>query len=122
MTGNRSLIAIGAGVIALVVVTLAVVLLTDDGGATNFPSDSPEAALQGYLGALEAGDVDAAFAAFSPDVRSSVDPAAFEREVESRPNAGAGGPDRRYLVTATSVEGDAAQVTVTVEEFYDEDG
>jgi hypothetical protein len=31
MTGNKSLLAIGAGVIALVVVTLAVVLLTDDG-------------------------------------------------------------------------------------------
>ena len=49
MTANRSLLAIGAGVIALVVVTLAVVLLTDE-RSSPFPADAPEAALQGYIG------------------------------------------------------------------------
>ena len=84
MTANRSLLAIGAGVIALVVVTLAVVLLTDDAARTSFPSDSPEAALQAYLAALEDDDVDEAYAAFSSDVRSRVSRDAFEREFELR--------------------------------------
>ena len=120
MTANRSLLAIGAGVIALVVVTLAVVLLTDDGGQTSFPSDSPEAALQGYLAALEDDDVDAAYAAFSSDVQSRVSHDAFEREVDLRRSPDEP-PDTRYLVASTSLDGDTAQVTITVEEFY-EDG
>jgi hypothetical protein len=119
MTGNKSLLAIGAGVIALVVVTLAVVLLTDDGESVSFGSDAPEAALQSYLTALEDGDADAAFAAFSSDVRSTVDPDAFAREVDLRETE-AGRPDTRYLVSATNVEGDTARVTVTIQEFYGE--
>ncbi|HEX5038702.1 MAG TPA: hypothetical protein VFW95_01025 [Candidatus Limnocylindria bacterium] len=118
MTANRTLLAIGAGVIALVVVTLAVVLLTDDGGRTSFAPDSPEAALQAYLAALEDEDVDVAYAAFSDDVRSRVNADAFEREVGLRDAGSSDGPDTRYLVTASNVDGDTALVTVTVEEFY----
>ena len=119
MTANRSLLAIGAGVIALVVVTLAVVLLTDE-RSTPFPADAPEAALQGYIGALEDGDIDHAYGAFSNEVRSRVSREAFAREVDLRVN-GNERPDTRYLVSATNVEGDTALVTITVEEFY-EDG
>jgi hypothetical protein len=120
MTSHRSLLAIGAGVVALVLVTLAVVLLTDDRTRTSFPEGSPEAALQGYLDALDAGDVEAAYAAFSSEVRSRMSQEAFAREVETR-GTGAERPDTRYLVTATTVDGDTARVTITVEEFY-EDG
>jgi len=116
MTANRSLLAIGAGVIALVVVTMAVVLLTDDGSAA-FPSDAPEAALQAYIGALERGDADGAYRAFSSQVRSTVSRDAFAREVDLRAS-GSERPDTRYLVSATHVEGDTARVTITVEEFY----
>ena len=119
MTTNRSLLAFGAGVIALVVVTLVVVLLTDE-GSTPFPSDAPEAALQAYIGALEDGDFDRAYGAFSSDVRSTVSREAFTREADLR-DSGSERPDTRYLVSATNVEGDTALVTITVEEFY-EDG
>ena len=119
MTANRSLLAIGGGVVALVVVTLAVVLLTDSGGPTSFGPDSPEAALQAYIAALEDGNTDAAYAAFSSDVRSRVSSQALERELDIRD--GGGRPDTRYLLTAASVDGATARVTVTAEEFY-EDG
>jgi len=118
MTANRSLLAIGAGVIALVIVTLAVVLLTDDGDGTSFAPDSPEAALEAYITALEDGNVDAAYAMFSDGVRSRVSADAFEREVGLRDTGTPDGPDTRYLVTATNVDGETALVTVTVEEFY----
>jgi hypothetical protein len=121
MTANRSLLVIGAGVIGLVLVTLAVVLLTDDGDRASFDPDSPEAALQSYLGALEDGDADAAYAIFSEDVRSRVTGEAFEREVDLRDTGTPGRPDARYLVTDTNVDGDSARLIVTVEEFY-EDG
>lgn len=118
MTAYRSLLAIGAGVIALVIVTLAAVLLTDSDDGTSFAPDSPESALQAYLAALQDGDVDAAYAIFSNEVRSRVSADAFEREVRLRDTGTPDGPDTRYLVTATNVDGDTALVTVTVEEFY----
>ena len=53
-------------------------------------------------------------------MQSTVSHDAFEREVDLRRSPDEP-PDTRYLVASTSVDGDTAQVTITVEEFY-EDG
>ena len=49
------------------------VLLAGGREAAQFPADSPEATLQAYLAAYEEGDLDAAHAYFSADVREQMD-------------------------------------------------
>ncbi|MEA2651755.1 MAG: hypothetical protein QOI85_1476, partial [Chloroflexota bacterium] len=48
-SSSRSLLYVALGVVALAVVTIVVVLLAGNREAAEFPTDSPEAALQAYL-------------------------------------------------------------------------
>lgn len=60
-------IAIGAGVLLLAGLVAAVLITRP---AATYPAGSPEAAFQAYLFAYRTGDVEAAYGAFSGDVRS----------------------------------------------------
>lgn len=62
----------GAIAIVLVLIAAATVMLTDDREDASYPSGSPEAALQGYFRAWQAGDVDTAYAALSTHARARV--------------------------------------------------
>lgn len=115
--GDRTLLLIGAGILALVVVAAAVVLLLGSREPTTFPADSPEGVVQRHLAAFEDGDYEAAYAFFSADVQSDVDLETYERT--AREYGGyLGDTSRRILFDRTDVEGDLARVHLTVEEYY----
>jgi ketosteroid isomerase-like protein len=113
---SRSLIYVALGVVALAVVTIVVVLLAGGREAAEFPADSPEAALQRYLAAYEEGDLDAAHALFSADVRERMDREAYQRAVDSW---GVGTePNRTVLFDSTTGTGDRVELHLIVEEFH----
>jgi hypothetical protein len=114
-SANRTLLFIGLGVVGLVAITIAVVLLAGGREAAEFDADSPEAALQRYLAAYEDGDLEAAHAYFSADVRQRMDLDAYQQAVDSW---GIGyEPDRSVLFDSTSGTEDRVELHLIVEEF-----
>jgi len=117
-SSNRPLIYIGLGVVALTIITILVVLLAGDREAAEFTADSPEGTLQRYLAAYEGGDLEAAHAFFSADVRGRMDIDAYQRAADSW-GAGIGiGGSRRVLFDSTRGAGDRIELHLIVEEFY----
>lgn len=122
MTGDargsdRTLLYAGAGIIAVVAITAAVVLMLGGREPASFPADSPEGIVQRYLAAFEEGDFEAAHAYFSSEVQSELDLEAYEqmtREYGFFP----GDTSRRVLFDRTETDGDGATVHLTVEEYY----
>jgi hypothetical protein len=114
---DRTLLLIGAGILALVVVAAAVVLLLGSREPTTFPADSPEGAVQRHLAAFEDGDFETAYSFFSSDVQADLDLETYERT--AREYGGyLGGTSRRVLFDRTDLDGDVARVHLTVEEYY----
>jgi len=115
-SSNRSLIYVALGVVALTVAAILVVLLAGDRRATLFEASSPEGTLQRYLAAYDDGDLEAAHAYFSADVRESMDLEAYRRAVDA---SGIGVErERSVLFDRTDGEGDSVEVHLIVEEFH----
>jgi hypothetical protein len=115
----RSLVLIAAGVLALVVITVVVVLISGNRQSAEFADGTPEAVLQDYLAAVEDGDLDAAYAYFSTDVRTQMDRDSFVNTVAMYDQGGAD-RRRRALFEGRLGEGDSVRLVVTVEELYGE--
>ena len=114
-SNSRSLLYVAVGIVVLSVITIAVVLLAGDRETARFDAGSPEAALQSYLVAYEAGDLEAAHARFSADVREHMDLDAYRRAVDSW---GVGfETDRSVLFDSKSGSGERVELHLTVEEF-----
>lgn len=123
---SRQLLYIGAGILALVVVSVAIVLLVGRGSATEFAADSPEGAFQRYLAAFDEADYETAYAHFSQRVQEqmSLD--------EYRSNAamfgggfgpGIPGQSRRVLFEGREEDGDdRVRLELVVEYFFDSSG
>ncbi|MDH4335572.1 MAG: hypothetical protein OEW24_10045 [Chloroflexota bacterium] len=120
MSSNRSLLAIVAGVLTLVAVTVVVVLVAGDPKPQEFPRDSAEAAVQGYLGAWEDRDVPSAYAFLSERVRASTSLEDYQRAADDFLAYGMPprGGERRLSIGDAYDEGDHVIVPVTVEELY----
>jgi hypothetical protein len=107
------------GVALLLVATVAIVLLAGNRPPQTYPAGSPEAALQAYLQAWEARDLDRAWEFFSTSARGSVTLDEYRRQARDYPDmAGAGGPSRRVFIDQTTVTGDRAELQLTIEETY----
>ena len=115
---NRSLIYIGVGLVGLAVITIIVVLLAGDRQRADFPSDSPEGTVQRYLVAFDAGDLEAAHAFFSADVREQMDADAYQRAVDSFGHGFSAERGRSVLFDSTDGSGDRVELHLIVEEFY----
>jgi hypothetical protein len=121
MSTGRTLAVIAGGIVALVVVAVAVVLIAGNRAAQTFPGGSPQAAVQAYLTAWEAEEEPATlWDFFSSDVQAEYTLEDYERAVDeyhsySFPDGGS-----RHTVYIDGVEGSGDRVTVqlTVEEFY----
>lgn len=116
MSSNRSLFLIGGGIAGLSIVAVLVVMLAGDRESAEFADDTPEAALQGYLAAFDEGDLEAAHAYFSDEVRDQMDLAAFQRAVNAERGFSNEGT-RRALFDGRSGEGDSVRLEMTVEQF-----
>jgi hypothetical protein len=113
---DRSLLLIGAGLVALVVIAALIVVLLGSREAAAFPADSPEGVVQRYLAAFEDGDYQAAQGYFSKRIRDGMDEATYERTV--REYGYGADVSRRVLFDRTELNGDRASVELTVEEYY----
>lgn len=118
MSGPRSLLAIGGGVVALVIITVAVVLLAGERGSEEFGEDTPEGSLQRYLAAFDDGDLDTAYSYFSSRVRAEMNREAYERTVVMYDPGLGTERTRRALFDGRQGEGDSLRLQVTVEEVY----
>jgi hypothetical protein len=108
-----------AGIVALLVITVAIVLAAGNRPPREYPAGSPEAALQAYLQALEARDLDRAWNSFSTGAKAGTTVAAYRAEVESFGAwIGLDGSARRVFIDTTRVAGDRAELDLTVEDTY----
>jgi hypothetical protein len=117
MKRNRSVIYIGAGVLAVAVLGAAVVLLAEGREPVKFDPGTPQAAMQAYMAAWQDDDYEAAYGFFSDEVRA--DTSLEEYESQSRGFGDSyGGSERAVYIDRA--EGDEHHVTLylTIEEYY----
>lgn len=116
---TRPLLFIGAGILALVIVSVAVVLLLGRGAATEFPADSPEGAFQHYLAAYEDGDYETAYGYFSEDVQAQMSLEDYRQNAQMYGGGmGFGATSQRVLFQDTEGDGDRVRINLVVEYFY----
>jgi hypothetical protein len=120
MSSTRTLAFIAGGIVALVLVSVAVVLLAGGRQRQEFAAGSPEAAVQAYLDAWEEGDADATWTFFSAEVQADYTFENYERAVSDYrlyqyPD---GGPSRSVYIDGVDGSGDQVRVQLTVEEYY----
>jgi hypothetical protein len=118
--GGRGLLAIVVGIVVLLAGTVAAVLVAGNRPPRDYPGGSPEAALQTYLRAWEARDLEAAWSSFSVAARTGVTLEEYRSQVQdygmwAQPP---GGPSRRVYVDRSTVTGDRAELELTVEETW----
>ena len=120
MSSNRSLLAIVAGILALVTVTVIVVLVAGEPRPQEFPPDSAEAAVQGYLGAWDDRDIPAAYSFLSEQVRASTRLGDYQRAADDflAYQMPPGGGERGISIGDAYDDGNQVIVPVTVEELY----
>lgn len=120
MSNTRTLAFIAGGIVALVLVSVAVVLLAGARQRQEFAAGTPEAAVQAYLDAWEEEDAEAAWAFFSTAVQERYTFENYERAVSDYhlyqyPD---GGPNRSVYIDGVDGSGDQVTVQLTVEEYY----
>jgi hypothetical protein len=119
MTSSRSIVFIGAGILALLVLVMAVVLVLGDREPVRYPPDSPEGAVQGYLAAWDSRDTSAAYAYFSTRVKAAWSEADYraatdEYDTYGRPPDGSA---RRVFIDDVTDGSSRVTVRLTVEEL-----
>jgi hypothetical protein len=117
-TTDRSLLAVGVGIAAFVLVAAAAVLLLGSRDAVKFGVDTPEGVVQQHLAAYEDGNYDDAWALFSADVQATMPLEEYRRAARDFGSYSDLG-SRRILFDATEIDGDRARVRLTVEEYYE---
>ncbi len=120
MGGQRGFLTIIVGIVVLVVASVAIVLLAGQRPPREYPAGSPEATLQAYLVAWEAGDLEATYGSFSQGVRNQTSLDEYRRQsFEHRSWSGPpNGPSRSVFIDRTTVNGDRATLQLTIEEVH----
>lgn len=108
---TQLLIAVGASVLVIVVISIAVAVIAGD--EQDFPAGSPEGTVQRYLRAIDDRDADAAIALFSADLaaRCELEP------VRSNPRRGFD-VDFRATLLDTTERDDVTEVRVRLTQYY----
>jgi hypothetical protein len=114
---SRQLLLIGAGILALLVISVVVVLLVGRGSATSYGADTPEGTLQRYLAAFDEGDYGAAYGYFSERVQESLSEEDFRQTVGMY---GAYPMTQRVIFEGTNGDEDRMRVDLVIEYFYGE--
>jgi len=114
---SRSLLFIGAGILALLVISVVVVLALGRTAPSDYPADSPEGTLQRYLAAYEDGDYEAAYEYFSERVKGQMSIDEYRRNIDMYQGAPTA---QRVLFQGTSGDGDRVRVELLIEYFYND--
>lgn len=109
---ERAILAIGGGVLALVLVAVAVVLLLGSPDVDRFPPDTPPGTVQRYLNALQDRDYDTAESLLSARVRREFSENEFRRVAFCPPQ-----DDRRVRVLHADESESRATVTLSIEQI-----
>lgn len=120
MTGTRAVIWVAAGILALVVAAVVVVLLAGTRPPVTFPPDSPQAAMQGYLAAWEERDLERAYGSFSSDIKARVTLDEYESSVRGYGEVAPG--EEAVYIDAAEGSGDQVTLHLTVEHYVDYGG
>lgn len=113
---DRSLLAIGVGIVVLVVVAVIAVVALGSREAPSFSADTPEGVVQRHLAAAEDEDYEAAWGYLSEAVQEDLTLEEYRRA--ARDYGYYGQQSRRVLFDRSEVDGDRARVWLTVEEYY----
>jgi hypothetical protein len=118
MKRNRSVLYIGAGILALAALGTAVVLLAEGRQPSSFAPGTPQAAMQAYLAAWQDDDYPAAYQLFSDEIRAGTSLEEYESQL--RTFGDPFGDGSSVAVYIDKAEGDDRQVTLylTVEQHY----
>lgn len=108
---TQLLIAVGASVLVIVVVSVVVAVLAGD--EQDFPAGSPERTVQRYLRAIDDRDAQAAVALFSDDLADRCD----LDQLRSNLRRGSDTDFRATLLESTE-RGDTTEVRVRLTEYY----
>ena len=113
---DRSLLAIGAGIVVLVVVAVIAVVALGSREAATFSADTPEGVVQRHLAAVEDEDYETAWSYLSTSVQADLTLEEYRRA--ARDYGHHGEQSRRVLFDRSEVDGERARVWLTVEEYY----
>ncbi len=122
MSSSRSIVFIGAGILALLVVVVAVVLVAGSREPRRYAPDSPQGVVQRYLAAWDSGDTPAAYRFFSSRVTAAWSEADYRAAVDDYTRYGGppGGSARRVFIDDVSDGSSRVTVQLTVEELIGE--
>jgi hypothetical protein len=122
MTSSRSILFIGAGILALLVLVVVVVLVAGGREPQRYPPDSPEGVVQRYLAAWDARDTSAAYAFFSARVQAAWSEADYRAAIGERDRYGppSDGSARRVFIDDVTDGSSRVTVRLTVEELIGE--
>ncbi len=112
-------IAIAVG---LVVLAVGVILALGGGRTREYPRDSPEGAVQGYVRALAANEPTTAYGLLSARLQGQLSLANFTDRIRMYGYDPAGGDHQVVRIDRTAVSGDRATVDLTVERYYGNGG
>jgi hypothetical protein len=115
MSSNRTILFIGAGILALVLASVIVVLVVRRGPQT-FPAGSPQAALSEYLAAWDDYNIKAAYELLSQSARGRVTYTEYLSAANSY--QGYNQTARDVTIDRVTGSGDLVTIQVTVEQFY----
>ena len=118
VSGSRSVVAVVAGVLGLIALAIVIVVVAGGRQPRTFPASSPEAALQAYLTAWDAGNYEASYAAFSSGAQQRMSFEEYERYAGDYRFNTSPGTQRLVVIDRTSADGDHMTVHLIVEETY----
>lgn len=122
MSTNRSLLFIGGGILALVVLAVAVVLLAEAREPNSFEPGSPQETMQRYLAAWDERDYEAAYGFFSEEVRAEATLEQYESQARAYGGDFFGGGRTATYIDDAVGDGDRVTLHLTVEQFYEDGG
>ena len=114
---NRLLIGFGAGILALVIISIALVIAVGQQEPALLPENSPEGTVQRYMIAVQSGDLNKAY-----DYLAPVEPGDVNYKPQTREQWIASGQYRsdntwKANLVKVILSGDTARVDVIIETF-----
>jgi len=119
VSNGRSVGVVVGSILAVVALTVVIVVLAGSRGPKSFAAGTPEAELQAYLVAWDAGDLQTAYGAFSSSAQRGLPFSDFERAARNW-RSGQASVDRLVLIDRSTGDTDRVTVFLIVEETYGE--
>jgi hypothetical protein len=116
---GRSVGVVVGSILAVVALTVVIVVLAGSREPTSFAAGTPEAALQAYLVAWDAGDLETAYAAFSSSAQGELPFSDWERAARNW-RSGQASVDRLAFIDRSTGDSERVTVHLIVEETYGE--